>query len=152
MIYDKLLKINENIMHKAKALVITCMDFRFQNAIRGYLKKNGILGDCDRIVIAGGSRDFVCPVKPQFSSYVWTQLELSLKLHDPKEVIVIDHQDCGGYAQDGKIPKGVSKDKDEKGHIKVFVKFKKLFNAKYPLKPIRFLNISLDGIIEEVIV
>src|SRR3990167_9746884 len=104
-------------MHKAKAVVITCMDFRFHDKIQDFLKKKGYLGHCDEIVIAGASRDFVKPVHPEDGKYVWKQLGLSIKLHDPDEIIVIDHQDCGGYAQDGTIPSGLEVQIDKSKHL-----------------------------------
>lgn len=137
-------------MHKAKAVVISCMDFRFQESLKNYLEDKGLIGESDRIIIAGASRDFVCPVNEQFKNYVWTQLDLSLKLHDPEIVMVVDHQDCGGYAQDGTIAKGISVDEDRKAHEHYLAELKQEFNNKYPQKEIRFFYMPLDGGVEVI--
>lgn len=136
--------------HKAKAVVITCMDFRFQNAVRKYMKKKNLLGHSDRIVVAGGSRDFIIPVKEQHKDYVWTQLNLSLELHNPTKIIIIDHQDCGGYAQDGLIPKGLILSKDKRKHISMLKKLKRVILKKFPKKKVKFVYLGLDDSIEEL--
>ena len=137
-------------MHKAKAVIITCMDFRFYTAIRDYITQHDLSGSVDRIIIAGGSRDFICPVREEFSNYVWTQLQLSIELHDPDEIIFIDHQDCGGYAQDGLIPKGLDKNKDKIEHTKHLKKLHKILSKKFPNKIVKYLFLGLDHSIEVI--
>ncbi|HLD03689.1 MAG TPA: carbonic anhydrase [Candidatus Dojkabacteria bacterium] len=133
------------MMHKAKAVVITCMDFRFHDKIQDFLKKKGYLGHCDEIVIAGASRDFVKPVHPEDGKYVWKQLGLSIKLHDPDEIIVIDHQDCGGYAQDGTIPGRQDLALDQNMHKKYLIILKKNITDKYPAKEISLYYAALNN-------
>lgn len=139
-------------MNKAKALVIMCIDFRFQKKIQHYLEENGYLGDCDEIAIAGSTRDFVRPMSEASKEYVWQQLGLSLKLHDPDKVIFIDHQDCGGYAQDGTIEGGLAKDVDEAAHRDFFIELRDEFCIKFEGKrELLFLYAPLEGPIESVI-
>ncbi|GAB4139733.1 MAG: hypothetical protein Fur0024_0260 [Patescibacteria group bacterium] len=139
-------------MHKAKAVVITCIDFRFHDQVQSFLKEKGYLGHSDEIVIAGSSRDFVKPLEEFHGNYVWRQVELSMKLHDPDEIVVIDHQDCGGYAQDGTIPAGLSKEEDKNHHKNHLEKLKSDLEAKYAGKVVKFFYATLEGNVEEVIV
>jgi len=132
-------------MHKAKAVVITCMDFRFHDKVQDFLKKKGYLGHCDEIVVAGASRDFVKPVYPEDGKYVWKQLGLSLKLHDPDEIIVIDHQDCGGYAQDGTIPSGLEVQIDKSKHLVFLEELKDKINKLFPTKKANLYYAQLNG-------
>ncbi len=139
-------------MHKAKACIITCMDFRFHEAIQGFLKEKGYLGTSDEISIAGGSRDFIKPVEEDDGRYIWKELGLSIKLHDPDEVVFIDHQDCGGYAQDGTIPSGLEPAADQAEHHKYFTQLQEKFNTLYPGKILKFYHAKLDGSVTEVTV
>jgi carbonic anhydrase len=131
-------------MHKAKAVVITCMDFRFQEKIQEFLKRKDYLGHCDQIIIAGGGRDFISPVEIPDGQYVWKQLELSMKLHDPEEIIIIDHQDCGGYAQDDTIPLGLPIKEDMARHGGFLTKLQAILANKYQ-KKVTLYYAQLDG-------
>jgi carbonic anhydrase len=118
-------------MHKAKALVIACIDFRFHTKLHYFLSKEHLWGKCDLISVAGASRDLIKPVLPEDGEYLWKQLEISLKLHDPHEIILVDHQDCGGYAQDGTIPKGLLYSEDKNMHSVFLLQIKKIIKQKY---------------------
>jgi len=74
--------------HYCKYFVAHCIDFRFQEAIKDYFKKNGLLGDCDIISIAGGVKD---------SDFILKQLDISVSLHKSHEAVLINHIDCGAY-------------------------------------------------------
>ncbi len=138
-------------MHKAKAVAILCMDFRFQEKIQNWLKDNGYLGHTDEISIAGASRDFITPVEDWHKDYVNLQLELSVKLHDPDEILIFDHQDCGGYAQDDTIPSGLDYEEDKKRHIEYATKVKELLEQKYPNKTIKMMYVPFDKPIEQLV-
>ena len=50
-------------MHKAKAVVVGCIDFRFRSFIDKYLHEQEFGDSYDLISVAGGSRDFIVPVE-----------------------------------------------------------------------------------------
>lgn len=132
-------------MHKAKACVITCMDFRFQNKTQKFIERKGWLGECDEIILAGASRDLVKPIKPYHKISLLRQLKLSIQLHDPKEIIIIDHQDCGGYAQDKTIPSGLEIEEDKKMHKEYAKQAYELLSKKYPDRKISIYFAKFDG-------
>lgn len=132
-------------MHKAKALVVGCIDFRFRQAIDKFLQSQEFGDGYDLISIAGGSRDFVCPVEVADGQYVWKQLELSLKLHDPDMIIFVDHQDCGGYAQDGTIPGGLVFEEDMQKHSEFLKKLKQNVIEKHSDKTVMAYHADLNG-------
>ncbi len=78
-------------MHKAKLLVIHCIDLRFQKAIDEDVKKQANYGEFDRIAWPGSSIDF---------ENVKNASKVSLKLHNPDNVIIYEHEDCGAYGED----------------------------------------------------
>lgn len=78
--------------HLADAIVITCIDFRFQQYIDDWLKQNFKKYLFDRVALAGGVFDFYSILK---------QVEISRRLHQIKKVILINHEDCGVYDKEG---------------------------------------------------
>lgn len=139
-------------MHKAKACVVGCIDFRFRSATDNFLKSQPWADSYDLISIAGSSRDYIKPMKPEHGDYAWLQLELSVKLHEPDILVVVDHQDCGGYAQDGTIPGGLERDEDREKHSEKLETLKERVLAKHPNLQIKFYHIGLDDDIKELLI
>src|SRR4030042_6228992 len=79
------------VKHKAKALAIHCIDYRFQTIIEDDLEKRRLKGQFDRISSPGVSQNF--EVVDKFA-------KLSLQLHDPDEILIYEHEDCGAYGDD----------------------------------------------------
>jgi carbonic anhydrase len=68
------------------------MDFRLQHFLNDWLEKRFGKQNYDRVSWAGGVREF---------AIIQTQIEASRRLHDVKKVILINHEDCGAYGQQG---------------------------------------------------
>lgn len=85
-------------IHQAKALVLSCIDFRFLTAERYFLRKKNVDGEYDWTALAGASLAVAGFPHPSDAEAFWDQLDISYRLHHIHKVIVIDHQDCGAYA------------------------------------------------------
>ncbi len=95
--------------HKANALVLSCIDFRFIGATVDYLYGRNNKADFDYFVLAGASLGYnesfqgiETPNIPEKSPDSWYEsyedhIDIAIELHDIKEIIVIDHMDCGYY-------------------------------------------------------
>ncbi|MBP7927921.1 hypothetical protein KAZ57_02130 [Patescibacteria group bacterium] len=101
---------------KAKNCIVSCIDFRIQKYIYKWLKETHNLDKSDLIEVAGSSRDIVKPLRPHHKEDLLRNIQVSIELHDPDNIIVFDHQDCGGYAHDNTIKHGLSVEQDEKQH------------------------------------
>ena len=137
-------------MHKAKACIITCIDFRFHNKIRKFLKLNGYTGKMDLISVAGASHDLVHPLSQAESIYLWNQIAISIKLHSPDEIVIIDHQDCGMYKASGLIKDGMNLEEDKKVHQDLLINLNKELRKRFPQSNVK-LNLwyaKLDGSID----
>mgnify|MGYP002713188959 CR=1 FL=1 len=75
-----------------EALVVHCIDFRFQGHLNRWLVDHIGEGNYDRVAFAGGAYDF---------ETVFKQLDLAVDLHEIKRVILINHEDCGAYGAAG---------------------------------------------------
>lgn len=137
-------------MHKAKNCIITCIDFRLQIAYADFIKSHDLLGESDIISLAGCSRDLVKPIEESHKASLLRQLDLSIQLHDPTNIIILDHQDCGGYAQDGIIRQGLDLETDKNEHQEWGKKAVRLLQELYPEKVVTIYFIHLDGKAEEI--
>ena len=79
--------------HSCEAVVVHCIDFRFQKAISEFLGKK-FPGGYDRIAVAGGVKDLV---ENGEHSAIFRNLKISFDLHHPKTIVLIQHEDCGAY-------------------------------------------------------
>ena len=117
--------------HTCDALVVSCIDFRFQKFIRKWLDDN--FGDktYDYVGYAGGSKDL---------ETVMNQLDLSVQLHHIKHVVIMQHENCGAYGEGTTI----------EHHEKDLLKAKREIHKKYPDLKIDLFYILLDGKFNEI--
>lgn len=79
-------------LHSCKSLVVTCIDFRFQDFINNWIAENLEAKDFDRVALAGGVFNW---------EVISSQIDVSKRLHDISQVILINHEDCGAYGDSG---------------------------------------------------
>lgn len=80
-------------MHQCEALVISCIDFRFQEHLKEFLNKRHFQS-YDLVCMAGGAKNFL---QGSTLPVALNQVGLSFKLHQIKRVYLINHQNCGAY-------------------------------------------------------
>ena len=93
---------------EAKALVLSCIDFRFLSAERYFLALQNLGNQYDWTALAGSSLALAGFPSGADTQAFWDQLDLSYKTHHIKKVIILDHQDCAAYAS--KFDPNLSKD------------------------------------------
>jgi len=130
-----------------KAMVLSCIDPRFQPIIYNYLKKKKLNGKYSSFTIAGSAIGVTANKFKKWHKTFWDNLDTSIKLHKIKKLIVINHRDCGA----AKIING-NKNFDKLSEIKIhknsLMKIKKTFKKKYPSLDIELKLISLNKKIE----
>ena len=130
-----------------KAMVLSCIDPRFQIIVYNYLKKKKLIGKYSSFTIAGASLGVTNKKFKKWHKTFWDNIDTSVKLHHIKKLIVINHRDCGAAKIiNGK--KNFSYDIETKIHRESFQKMKKLFKKKYPKLNIELNIISLNKKIE----
>ena len=80
--------------HMCEAVVLHCIDFRFRNMLGEYLRKRFPEG-YDLVSVAGSVKRLV--LDPLEHNFVLDQIRVSNKLHEPKTIVLIQHEDCGAY-------------------------------------------------------
>ena len=130
-----------------KAMILSCIDPRFQPIVYTYLKKKGLNGKYSFFTIAGSAIGVTVNKFKRWHNVFWDNFETSVKLHNIKKLIVINHRDCGAAKIiNGK--KDFSKVNETKIHKNSFKKIKKIFKKKYPKLGIELKIISLNSKVE----
>ena len=129
-------------MKKYEAMVLSCMDPRFQTKVYKYLKKKKLTGKYSSFTIAGAAIGVTAKKFKKWHSTFLENLSTSIKLHKINKLIVINHRDCRA----AKIVNGEKKFNstiENKIHKDSFKKLKKVLNKKFPLLKINFKILSL---------
>ena len=82
-------------MKKYEAMVLSCMDPRFQPKVFNYLKKKKLTGKYSSFTIAGAAIGVTSKKFKKWQSTFLDNLSTSIKLHNISKLIVINHEDCG---------------------------------------------------------
>lgn len=117
--------------HHCEALIVTCIDYRLQEAINKWIAENFAPKTFDRVALAGGVFDL---------DYVLKQVEISKRLHHIKKVVLINHEDCGAYGEEGTHEK----------HIMDLEKAKQQIENLHGDLNIETYYLHLDGTFERV--
>jgi carbonic anhydrase len=117
--------------HTCDAAVICCIDFRFQKYIRNWTDENLKDKTFDLVGFAGATKDLETVMK---------QIDISVRLHEIKEVILIHHEECGAYGAESTPER----------HIEDLQKAKAEILAKYPNLIVSLYYLRLDGSFESI--
>lgn len=115
--------------HQAEAIVVTCIDFRLQEAINNWISQNFAPKAFDRVALAGGVKNL---------ETILSQINIAHRLHHIKKVILINHQDCGAYGVEGSPEKHAEDLRNAKAKVKEI----------YPNLEIETYYLYLDGTFE----
>ena len=117
--------------HPCKALVISCIDYRFVTKVRDFILNRGLDGSYDLITVPGASLNL---------ETIMDNIDTSIRLHNPSEIYIFDHEDCGAYG----------KNDSEKAHFGNLKKAKIMLLEKYSDKFIQ-TYISYFGEVKELL-
>ena len=130
------------IMKKYEAIVLSCIDPRFQPKVYRYLKSKKLTGKYSSFTIAGAAIGVTAKKFKKWHSTFIDNLSTSIKLHKINKLIVINHRDCGA----AKIVSGKKKftsNIENRIHKDSFKKIKKVLNKKFPSLKVNFKILSL---------
>ena len=124
-------------------MVLSCMDPRFQPIVYNYLKKRKLNGKYSSFTIAGSAIGVTASKFRKWQNSFWENIDISIRLHKIKKLIVINHYDCGAakIINDKKIFNNFN---ESKIHKKSFMMIKRKFKKKYPSLGIETILISLN--------
>lgn len=118
--------------HTTDAIVITCIDFRFQKYIKNWLTDRfPHTYEFDRVSLAGGVFDLRA---------ILNQIDISNRLHQIKTAILINHEDCGAYGKTGTY----------KRHVSDLARAKETISRWYPRMTVETYYLHADGTFEKI--
>ena len=129
---------------KFKAMVLSCIDPRFQNLTYNYLKKKKLIGKYSAFTIAGAAVGVTNNKFKQWHKTFYDNLATSIQLHQIEKLIVINHKDCGA-AKIANGKKEFTSVNEKKIHQESFLKIKKQIKKKFPKLKVELNLISLDS-------
>ena len=129
---------------KFEAMVLSCIDPRFQHLIHNHLKKKKLTGKYSAFTIAGAAIGVTHDKFKKWHKTFYDNLATSIQLHKIEKLIVINHIDCGA-AQIANEKKEFSLFNEKKIHKVSFSKIKKQIKKKFPKLKVELNLISLDS-------
>ncbi len=130
-------------MKKYEAMVLSCIDPRFQAKVFNYLKKKKLTGKYSSFTIAGSAIGVTSKRFKKWQSTFLDNLSTSIKLHNISKLIVINHEDCGA----AKIVNGkkeFSSLVENKIHKDSFEKIEAILNKRFPKLKLSFKILKLS--------
>ena len=129
---------------KYKAMVLSCMDPRFQHLVHNHLKKKKLTGKYSAFTIAGAAVGVTHNKFKKWHKTFYDNLGTSIQLHKIEKLIVINHKDCGA-AKIANGKKEFSPVNEKKIHKESFSKIKKQIKKRFPKLKVELNLISLDS-------
>lgn len=117
--------------HSCETVIVTCIDFRFQEYINNWLTQNFAPKTFDRVAFAGGVKNL---------DTIMGQIDISHRLHHIKKAVLINHENCGAYGETG------TREKHAEDLKNAAVKIK----TQYPDLEIETYYLHLDGTLEPI--
>jgi len=133
---------------KFKAMVLSCMDPRFQPKIFNYLKKRKLSGQYSAFTIAGAAVGVTHSKFKKWHRVFFENLSASIQLHKIDKLIVINHQDCGA-AKIANSKKEFNNKVETNIHKVSFKKLKSSLRKKFPKLKIEFNVMALNNSIKK---
>jgi carbonic anhydrase len=112
--------------HHCHAIVVCCIDFRFQKYIRKWTDENLKDKTFDLVGFAGSTKDL---------GTILGQIDISVRLHHISQVVLIHHEECGAYGAESTREK----------HTADLIKAKSAILSRYPHLDIRLYYLLLSG-------
>ncbi|WP_440930637.1 carbonic anhydrase [Candidatus Pelagibacter sp.] len=128
---------------KFKAMVLSCMDPRFQPLVFNYLNKKGLKGKYSAFTIAGAAVGVTHNKFKKWHVAFIENLATSIELHKIEKLIVINHRDCGA-AKIANGKKEFSMANENHIHKTSFQSLKKILKKKFPKLKVDFNLMGLD--------
>lgn len=135
---------------QADVLLLTCMDYRLMDEIVAYMDGRDLRDKYDHVILAGASLGALTKQRPSWSRTFFEHVDVALKLHHIKKVMIIDHRDCGAYKVF--LGEAAVKDRDAETavHTKMLKALKAKLLAKYDHIEVELGLMGLDGKVETI--
>ena len=136
--------------HHCDYLLLTCMDFRLLDDIAVYMNGRGLQQDYDHVALAGASLGALTPKRPDWGPTFWQHLDAAIGLHKVKQVMVIDHWNCGAYELFLGEEAVNTPEKEYAEHVRHLRRLRALIRNRYPKHGVELGLMNLKGKVETI--
>jgi carbonic anhydrase len=133
---------------QADALLLSCIDYRLPGKIARYMEGRGLDANYDHVILAGASLGVTNAVFPHWGKSFRDHLDLAIKLHGIRRVIILDHRECGSYRVI--FGTNLSGDDEKAQHAIELRRLAREIRDNYPSLEVEKLLMALDGSVETV--
>jgi hypothetical protein len=86
---------------RGPVLLLSCMDLRCMDEIVQFMDHDGLTNRYDHVILAGAALGAtgVSGKYPHWSDTFDNHLKIAYDLHHIKDVYILEHRDCGAYAE-----------------------------------------------------
>jgi hypothetical protein len=113
------------------ALIVNCIDFRLVRYIRNFTDTQLAGKTFDEVGFVGATKDW---------DTIMEEIAISERLHGPKQLVLINHEDCGAYGAEGTPAR----------HAADLRRARVAVLARYPDLRVDLYYLHLDGTFEPV--
>ena len=138
---------NQLVVHEAKAIVYSCMDFRLLDDIVNFMDSKGFNNNYDQFILAGASLAFVLDKYKIWRQVGEEHLDLAINLHKIKEIICIEHEQCGAYKM---CYPDLKPENEKQQHIENALIFEQKLGGSHPHLKMHAYYMFLDGSVEKI--
>jgi carbonic anhydrase len=127
-------------------VLLTCMDYRYPYRILNAMDSQGLRGKYDQLILAGAALGVMH--REAWRTTFWDQLEFAIDHHGVRQLIIVEHRDCGAYREFlGITPDDPAKEKQ--AHMEQCWEAIRITREKFPkLEQFRCLLLPIETIEE----
>ncbi len=132
------------------AMVLSCIDPRFHEPVRKYVRARKLTGKHSQFVVAGAAIGVVAPAFKDWHKTFWDNLGASVQLHRIRRVIAINHRDCGAarIAYGDASVAGI--DAETATHRASLEEFRRQMAVRHPELAVDTGLMALDGLLQKL--
>ena len=134
---------------KYEAMVLSCIDPRFQNLINKRKNEAGLANKYSLFAIAGAAIGVVAPAFKDWHETFWQNLAASKQLHNINKVIVINHRHCGAAQIAYGDAAVATRETETQTHKAALFEFKKQLEIRQPTLTADLGLMDLTGKVED---
>lgn len=134
----------------ATALMLSCMDYRLTDSVFEYMNSRGLDHDYDHVILAGAAIGATNAAFSDWHATFWQHLDAAIALHQIKEVMVIDHRDCGAAVLALGAQAVDTPEKETAAHTAAIAELGRQIKDKHPTLGFSGYLMALDGTVETI--
>lgn len=134
--------------HKASTLLISCIDFRMRDEVEKLMELIGLQDKYDEVVLPGASIAVAGEKFPHWGIAAQEIIKVAKDLHDTKQVIILDHKDCGAFKGAYGKDKMSSPANEKNAHLEQMKKAVAVIKQQFPELKVYVYIMAVDGIVE----